>query len=373
MRLVIFGLTVTSSWGNGHATIWRGLLRALAALGHEITFFERDVPYYASHRDLQEAPEYRIELYREWREIMPTAQSAVDNADAAVVTSYCVDALAATKLLKSSNVPVTVFYDLDTPVTLDRLRRGDNVEYIPPDGLRDFDLVLSYTGGRALDELRETLGARSVAALYGSVDPAIHQPVTPEARFRFDLSYLGTYASDRQPALQELFIEPARALPDKRFLLAGAKYPADFPWTRNIWFLQHVAPPDHPAFYSSCQLTLNITRAAMADMGFCPSGRLFEAAACGTAVVTDSWDGLDAFFEPTREILVVETAADIVEALSRPLSELRQIGEAARARALREHTARHRAQTFIDLLTAASPGRRSDRVASDHVAIAGRG
>jgi spore maturation protein CgeB len=173
--------------------------------------------------------------------------------------------------------------------------------------------------------------------------------------------------------LQELFIEPARALPDKRFLLAGAKYPADFPWTRNIWFFQHVAPPDHPAFYSSCQLTLNITRAAMADMGFCPSGRLFEAAACGTAVVTDSWDGLDAFFEPTREILVVETAADIVEALSRPLSELRQIGEAARARALREHTARHRAQTFIDLLTAASPGRRSDRVASDHVAIAGRG
>jgi spore maturation protein CgeB len=372
MRLVIFGLTVTSSWGNGHATIWRGLLRSLAALGHRITFLERDVPYYASHRDLHEAPEYRIELYRDWAEVLPVARAAIENADAAVVTSYCADALAATELLMSCTVPVRVFYDLDTPVTLERLRHGEMVEYLPRDGLGMFDLVLSYTGGRALDELRSTLGARNVAPLYGSVDPSIHHRVAPESRFRADLSYLGTYASDRQPALQELFIEPARALPHKHFLLAGAKYPPDFPWTRNIWFLQHVAPPDHPAFYSSSVLTLNITRAAMAEMGYCPSGRLFEAAACGTAVVSDGWEGLDAFFEPGREILIVDTAADVIDALSRPPAELRNIAEAARARALREHTARHRAHTLIDLLTTASIPRSMSDAALEDTAIAGR-
>ncbi len=350
MKLVIFGLTVTSSWGNGHATIWRGLLSALAALGHRTTFFERDVPYYASHRDLTESPEYRIELYSDWSAVMRKARAELEDADAAIVTSYCVDAVEASELLMTSDVPMRVFYDLDTPVTLDRLQRGETVEYIPPDGLGAFDLVLSYTGGRALEELRRRLGARVVAPLYGSVDPGIHKPVPAAPRYRSDLSYLGTYAADRQPALYELFLKPAIALPEKRFVIGGSKYPQDFPWAPNIWFLQHVSPPEHPAFYSSSALTLNITRAAMADMGYCPSGRLFEAAACSTTVVSDGWEGLDEFFEPDREIIIVRTAEDVIEALSRTPSELRHIGEAARVRALEEHTARDRAQTLVELL-----------------------
>jgi spore maturation protein CgeB len=350
MKLVIFGLTVTSSWGNGHATIWRGLLSALAALGHRTTFFERDVPYYASHRDLSESPDYEIQLYREWSDIVDFARAEVDEADAAIVTSYCIDAVKATELLMGSAVPMRVFYDLDTPVTLDRLRRGESVEYIPADGFRPFDLVLSYTGGRALDELRSTLGARSVAPLYGSVDPAIHKPVPVVPRFQSDLSYLGTYADDRQPALDELFLKPARALPEKRFVIGGSKYPPDFPWGPNIWYMQHVSPPEHPAFYSSSAITLNITRAAMAEMGYCPSGRLFEAAACATPIVSDWWEGLDEFFEPEREIIIVRDAKDTIDALSRPANELRRLGEAARARALRDHSARARAQTLVDLL-----------------------
>jgi spore maturation protein CgeB len=260
------------------------------------------------------------------------------------------DAVAATKLAMSSAVPVRVFYDLDTPVTLDRLRRGESVDYIPPGGFEAFDLVLSYTGGRALEELTSILGARAVAPLYGSVDPAIHKPVPVVPRFQSDLSYLGTYADDRQPALEELFLKPARALPHKRFVIGGSKYPPDFPWAPNIWYMQHVPPPEHPGFYSSSALTLNITRAAMAEMGYCPSGRLFEAAACGTAIVSDWWEGLDEFFEADREIIIARTAGDVIDALSRPAAELRALGEAARARALRDHTARDRAQTLVDLL-----------------------
>src|SRR6478672_6668785 len=293
MRLVIFGLTVSSSWGNGHATIWRGLCRALARRGHQVTFFERDVPYYAAHRDLADAETYRLILYSEWTDIDAFAREVVAAADSAIVTSYCPDALPAADLILDSSVPVRAFYDLDTPVTLEKFRLEGSVDYLPPYGLEPFDLVLSYAGGRALSELRQLLGARRVAALYGSVDPEVHKPVSSHAHYHSDLSYLGTYAADRQPALQQLFLEPARRSPKKQFLVGGALYPHDFPWSDNVSFVSHVPPPEHPAFYSSSKLTLSVTRAAMAEMGYCPSGRLFEAAACQTPVLSDSWEGLE--------------------------------------------------------------------------------
>jgi spore maturation protein CgeB len=364
MKLVIFGLTVTSSWGNGHATIWRGILSSLATLGHEVTFFERNVPYYAAHRDQHRSSEYTIELYDDWHEVLPIAETQIASADAAIVTSYCPDAGCATDLIVSSHVPMRVFYDLDTPVTLDRLQRGEHVEYIPRDGLGAFDLVLSYTGGRALDELATRLGARNVAPLYGSVDPAIHKRQAADARFVCDLSYLGTYARDRQPALESLFVAPALARPEKRFVLGGAQYPQDFPWAPNIWFLQHVPPPEHPAFYSSSGLTLNITREAMARMGYCPSGRLFEAAACAAPVVSDWWPGLDEFFEPGREILIANTTEDVLRALSLTESERGAIAAAARARALSEHTAMHRAGELLALL-----GERASRSVQSAAAV----
>lgn len=359
MKLVIFGLTVTSSWGNGHATIWRGLLSALAQLGHDVSFYERDVPYYSAHRDLYRSTDYSIVLYSSWDSIAAQARAELDRADAAIVTSYCADAIAATELLMTSRVGLRVFYDLDTPVTLDALEKAGSVDYLPPNGLRDFDLVLSYTGGRALAELTRTLGARAVAPLYGSVDPAVHTRVPAVAHFAADLSYLGTYAADRQAALEELLLAPARALPDKRFLIGGAQYPTDFPWAPNIWFARHVSPPQHAQFYSSGALTLNITRAAMAAMGYCPSGRLFEAAACGTPVVSDGWEGLEEFFEPGREILIAQDRTDVIAAMSRPASELAAIASAARLRTLHEHTAMHRALEMLRLLGGDVPAPRS--------------
>ncbi len=353
MKLVVFGLTISSSWGNGHATLWRGLCRALARRGHSVAFFERDVPYYAAARDLFEVPGGELVLYQDWDDIRRKARRVVAEADVAMVTSFCPDGIEATDLVLDAPRAVRVFYDLDTPVTLSRLDRGESLSYVGPRGLRDFDLVLSYTGGAALDRLRARLGARRVAPLYGHVDPEIHRPMAARPDFAADLSYLGTYAADRQAALEALFITPARRRPDRRFLIGGAQYPVDFPWAKNIFFVRHLPPHDHPAFFSSCRLTLNVTRRAMAEMGWCPSGRLFEAAACGAAMLTDAWEGLDAFFEPGREVLVTRSAADTTAALDLGDRELREIGAAGRERALSEHTSDRRAATLVAEIEAA--------------------
>ena len=344
MKIVVFGLTISSSWGNGHATLWRGLCRALAARGHQVTFFERDVPYYAAHRDAVNPPGCDLRLYSEWDDVLGDAKRALSHADVAMVTSYCPDAQSAADVVLASTSALRTFYDLDTGVTLARLKAGEYVPYLPAAGLGDFDLVLSYTGGRALDELRDRLGARRVAPLYGSVDPDAHCQVDASAMLRAHLSYLGTYASDRQRRLEELFVEPARRRPGRRFVIGGSQYPADFPWTTNIYYVWHTPPPAHPAFYCSSAITLNVTRGPMAEMGYCPSGRLFEAAACGTPILSDTWEGLEQFFEPGREILIAQTTDEALDAIDRPPDELVRIGAAARARVLAQHTAACRAE-----------------------------
>jgi spore maturation protein CgeB len=350
MKLIVFGLAISSSWGNGHATLWRGLCRALALRGHRVAFYEHDVPYYAVHRDMWTLPGGDLHLYGAWEDVRAQAAADIADADAAMVTSFCPDARAAEALILESQA-LRVFYDLDTPVTLDRLARGDAVPYIGPRGLADYDLVLSYTGGESLTALTERLGARVALPLYGSVDPNAHQPVPPTPLFEADLSYLGTYAAERHPADDGLFLEPARRLPHRRFVLGGSQYPLEFPWSPNVFYMRHVAPDYHPAFFSSSRLTLNVTREAMAATGFCPSGRLFEAAACGAPILSDAWPGLDHFFEPGREILVAATSDEAVEAIERSDEELRRIARRARERTLVEHTADRRAAQLEDLLS----------------------
>ena len=339
MHVVIFGLTISSSWGNGHATLWRSLVKALLQRQHTVSFYERDVSYYADARDLTELPAGgRLILYREFREIRAAARQDLDDADLALCTSFCPDAPAAAQLIMDSRATIKSFYDLDTPVTLNALSTRASIDYLPADGLKEFDLVLSYTGGRALDELRSQLGARVALPLYGSVDPEHHHPVAAEAGLRASLSYLGTYAADRQPALQTLFLDAAAALPAERFLIGGAQYPESFPWLANVFFVSHVPPAIHPAFFSSCRATLNVTRGVMAEYGFCPSGRLFEAAACGAPLLTDTWEGLETFFVPYEEMLPLKNVCDVVNALALSDLELRRMAEAGRARALRDHT-----------------------------------
>jgi spore maturation protein CgeB len=355
MLIVVFGLTISSTWGNGHATLWRGLARGLAARGARVIFFERDVPYYAENRDLVELAGGELVLYRDWAEAAALARRRLGEADVAIVTSYCPDGAAASEMVAVSRAKRRVFYDLDTPVTLARLDAGEPVPYLPASGLADFDFVLSYTGGRALDALRRRLGARRAAPLYGHVDPDVHRPAAPLDRFRSDLSYLGTYAADRQAALEELFVRPMRARPDLRFLIGGAQYPRDFPWAANLWFVRHLPPDEHPAFYASSRLTLNVTREAMARMGWCPSGRLFEAAACGCPLLSDWWEGLDAFFEPGREILVAQSGEDSLAALALSDAELARIAGAARARVLAEHASQRRADELLRLVEGLQP------------------
>ncbi|MBB4016482.1 spore maturation protein CgeB [Chelatococcus caeni] len=350
MKVVIFGLTITSSWGNGHATLWRGLVHAMVRRGWHVVFFERDVPYYARARDLLAIDGAEIVLFDDWEAIEPVAQRHLADADVAMVTSYCPDGIAAADLVLAASRPLKLFYDLDTPATLSALQRGESLSYIGPRGLEDFDLVLSYTGGEALAALRDRLGARMARPLFGHVDPDVHRPAEPRADYRAALSYIGTYAADRQEALVELFLRPARERPQERFVIAGAQYPQDFPWTDNIFFVYHLPPGEHPAFYSSSRLTLNITRQAMARMGWCPSGRLFEAAACGVPILSDAWAGLDAFFRPGQEILVAARAEDVVSALDTDDAALRRMAAAARERVLAEHTSARRVDELEALL-----------------------
>ncbi len=351
MRIVIFGLTVSSTWGNGHAALWRGLLRALLADGHQVTFFEQDQPFYAAHRDIVALPAGgELVLYRDWDTVRPRAAAALAGADLGMVTSYCPVGIAATELLLDAPVHMRCFYDLDTPVTLARIAAGETVDYIGPHGLGGFDVVFSYTGGAALDGLRDRLGARRAVPLYGWADPAQHFPAEPQPQYAALLSYIGTYAADRQHALEALLIAPARHRPNDRFVIAGAQYPAAFPWTDNIFFVRHLPPGEHCAFHAASRLTLNVTRAAMAQAGWCPSGRLFEAAACGTPVLSDTWEGLDAFFTPGEEILLATTTEEAMAALDRSPEELHRIGARARQRVLAKHTAAHRAHTMLEAL-----------------------
>jgi spore maturation protein CgeB len=347
MKIVIFGLTISSSWGNGHATLWRGLCSALARAGHDVVFYEHDTQYYRSNRDFDALPAGELVLYDTWSSISAQARRDVADADIAMVTSYCPDAIAASDIVCAAPRAMSVFYDLDTPVTLSSLRRGEPPPYIGARGLRDFDLVLSYTGGAAVGQLSDVLGARRVHPLYGHVDPDAYRPVPPEPRYRSDLSYLGTFAEDRQQALELLLVKPASIRAEQVFMIGGALYPKDFPWSPNIFFVRHLPPTEHPAFFCSSRLTLNITRRDMAAMGWCPSGRLFEASACGTPILSDFWEGLDAFFEPGQEIFIVRGTDDVLTLMDRPEAELRRVGSAARERVLDEHTSEVRARQMI--------------------------
>lgn len=342
MRIVIFGLSVTSAWGNGHATLWRGLIRAMTRRGHSVQFFERDQPYYAQHRDAFSVAGAQVTLYEDWDDVRTLARRSVSEADVIIITSFCPDARAADRLTRLYSHGLHVFYDLDSPVTLAKLGDGIYPDYLPSDGLAHTHLVLSYAGGRALDALATELGAPLVLPLYGHVDPDEHKPIPGRLPFTAALSYLGTYSQDRQPALERLFLDPARRHPERAFVLAGAQYPETMLVSANVQRMEHVPPAQHAAFFARSKFTLNITRRPMAEVGYCPQGRLFEAAACGSAILSDRWEGIETFLEPGREILLVDTAADVEAALDLSDLEARRFGQEARQRVLSDHSSAQR-------------------------------
>lgn len=352
LRITVLGLSLTSSWGNGHATTYRGLLRALAERGHEIMFLECDLPWYASARDLPNPPFADTRLYSSIDELIGTYRETVRTADLVIVGSYVPGGIDVGNWVLETAQGVTAFYDIDTPVTLAKLARSE-CEYLSQEQIPQYDCYLSFAGGHALTVLEREFGSPCARALYCSVDPAQYYPM--DVPHNWDLGYLGTYSDDRQPKLESLLLDPARRLPDKRFIVAGPQYPDSVQWPENVERIEHLPPAEHCRFYNSQRFTLNVTRADMVRAGHSPSVRLFEAAACGIPIISDWWTGLDEFFTPNEEILISYSADDTV----RHLNELddnsrRQIGEAAMQRVLADHTAERRAEELEAIVEEAS-------------------
>lgn len=347
LDLVFLGLSLSSSWGNGHATTYRALLKGLAARGHRLTFLERDVPWYAAHRDLPDPGFCTLHLYRDLAELAQRHGDAIAHADAVVVGSFVPEGEAALDYVLATALGVRAFYDIDTPVTLAGLASGAT-DYIAPRQIPQLDLYLSFSGGKVLERLKAEYGARRPTAFYCAADEALYRPLDEEKTW--DLGYLGTYSADRQRGLERLLLEPARQLPHMRFVVAGAQYPADIDWPANVERIEHVAPRDHARFYARQRYTLNLTRADMIAAGWSPSVRLFEAAACGTPILSDRWRGLTHLLPDA--VRIVDDGRDVVAALIAPHAAGRRLAESARALVLDRHTGTARARQLEDEIAA---------------------
>jgi len=347
LKIVIFGLSITSSWGNGHATTFRALTRALHERGHRIIFYEHDLEWYASNRDMPEPSFCAVRLFDDWDLIRKKALAEAADADVVMVGSYFPDGQRVLDEVASLSGPVKTFYDIDTPITVSHLREHGRTDYLRADQVPSFDVYFSFTGGPMLREIEETFGAKRAVPLFCSFDPNEYRRFGVNKRFACDLSYMGTYAPDRQPKIEQLLCEPARLLPEMKFLVAGPQYPKKIKWPTNVKRIMHLNPRWHARFYSSSRLTLNVTRRDMVLAGYSPSVRLFEAAACGTTIVSDNWPGLDTFFTPGKQILLPDDTDDVVEVLRTfDREELEAIGRSAQERVLAEHTSEKRAQEF---------------------------
>jgi spore maturation protein CgeB len=362
LRITIIGLTITSSWGNGHATTYRGLVRELSRRGHDVLFLEHDKPWYASNRDLPRPLGGRTELYPSIDALKDRFERDVADSDLVIVGSYVPQGASVGEWVTSTANGITAFYDIDTPVTLAKLRRGD-YEYLHPDLIPLYDLYLSFTGGPTLRRIERDYGSPRALPLYCSVGPSLYYP-QPDPQ-EWTLGYLGTYSADRQPPLESLMLDAARRLPLADFVVAGPQYPSSIDWPANVRRIEHLPPAEHRAFYNRQRFTLNITRADMIAAGYSPSVRLFEAAACGTPIISDAWDGLEEFFLPGEEILISRSAADTIHYLTDVTdAERSAIAARARAKVLSSHTAAHRAAELdaYALSALSDPRQREPRV-----------
>lgn len=347
MKIVIYGLTITSSWGNGHATTYRSLAKALAARGHRIHFVEKDVEWYRSNRDMPKPPFCSVHLFDSWKEEAVRLLEISKDADAIVIGSYFPNAVQLTHRLLNADLGPLLFYDIDTPITLSQLRAKGSTDYLEASLIPYFSAYLSFTGGPSLQELRDRFASPNPVPFYCSVDTDLYFPSAPLDQYKCDLSYLGTYAADRQPMLTRFINSTAGLIPLGRFIVAGPQYPAELSWPRNVHRIIHISPREHAAFYSSSRFTLNLTRADMVAAGYSPSVRLFEAAACGAPLISDKWPGLDEFLAPGEEILLPSDEYELASILRHlPEPDRKRLGARARDRILAFHTAEHRAAEF---------------------------
>lgn len=368
LRIAICGLTITSSWGNGHATTYRALVKALAARGHDVVFFERNAPWYAENRDQPQPAGARTKLYGTLDELKTRHGTTIRDADVVIVGSYVPEGVELGEWVVRHARGVTAFYDIDTPITL-RMLEEDDPQYLSRSLVERWDLYLSFTGGPTLERLEREFRAQRARALYCSVDPEVHRPIAIEPRF--DLGYLGTYSDDRQPLVDELLVRPAERLPAARFAVAGPQYPASLVWPVNVARIEHLAPPEHARFYAEQRFTLNVTRRDMVRAGWSPSVRLFEAAASGVPIISDPWPGLDALFAIDEEIFVARRTSDVIAILTGTSdADRRALRDRARSAVLARHTAAHRAaelEGFVREVTHDAEVRDEERTAPPRV------
>jgi spore maturation protein CgeB len=357
MRIEFFGSSLVSSYWNGAATYYRGLLKALARMGHTITFYEPDAFERQQHRDIPDPDWARVVVYPAtddgWRHALG---EAIRKADLLVKASGVGVFDAELEMV----VPAvarggcrTIYWDVDAPATLDAVARD------PQHHLRRaiprYDLVLTYGGGAPVVEAYRACGARDCVPIYNALDPETHHPARASDEFRCDLSFLGNRLPDREARVEEFLLNPAALRPDRRFILAGAGW-HDKAIPPNVNVHDHVRTIEHNAFFCSGLATLNVNRESMARYGFSPPTRIFEAAGAGACIISDTWQGIEMFLEPNREILIAQNGEAVADHLDRlTLKHARALGEAARARVLAEHTYAHRARQVAALLDASTP------------------
>jgi spore maturation protein CgeB len=347
LRLLFMGLSVSSDRGHGHAGVYRALLRELADRGHRVTFVERETADGAAPRP-QSLGSAELVTYRGTADLRERFRSALREADLVVLGSRLPDGLAVARWVLDVAEGATAFYDLDTPDTLAQLERGA-CRYLTPALVPRFSLYLSVTAGPALGLLSRAYGARQVQALPGSIDPRVHFPVNDPPRY--DLGLLANHRDDRQTRLESLLLDPARRCQEARFVVAGSGYPPGSLWPFNVVLRDHVQAAEHRHFFAEQRFALNITRLQMQRRGHSPSARLFEAAACGTPIISDRWPGLEELFVPDQEILVVQHGHQVIDhILNLPEARRQQLASRARKRVLSEHNSARRAETFEEIV-----------------------
>lgn len=366
LNIVVIGLSITSAWGNCHAPIYRSLIKGLSRDGHKILFLEWDAPWYRPHRDMPNPDYCGVGIYDSLETLQVKYGKAICEADIVIVGSYTYEGIQVGRWVIENAQGLKAFYDLDTPVTVVRLRNG-GCGYLAADLIPKYDIYLSSSGGLELEKFRVAYGAKRIYSLYCSVDPDQYYP---EVRVRkYTLAYLGNYVPDRHATLERYLVDPARHYSDRCFSVVGANYPGGIRWPSNVEYVEYLQPKRHREFYARQQFALNVTRPDAVAWGYSPSIRLLEAAACGVPVISDYWMGLETFFKPGVEIITVQSTIEIMEILEKYTpEECRALGEMARGRILKSHTCDQRAREFVGFLEQTLG---SNNKASYHGSIAG--
>lgn len=361
LRIAFFGSSLVSSYWNGAATYYRGIIKALANKGNHITFYEPDAFERQQHRDIEDPPWAKVVVYEATEAAAAKALESTRGADIVIKASGVgvLDAWLEQAVLTLQNPSTLVlFWDVDAPATLERISAHPNDPFrrlIPR-----YDFILTYGGGTPVVNAYKALGAHACHPIYNALDPDTHYPVRPNSRFMASLSFLGNRLPDREARVEEFFFKVVSQLPHFRFVLGGNGWDDKVGAYDNLKYVNHVYTRDHNAFNCSANAVLNINRDSMARFGYSPTTRVFEAAGCAACLIMDDWEGIDLFLEPEKEVLLARNGDDVTEhLLSLTKYCAKRIGNAARRRILREHTYRHRADTVERLLRHALPAQKT--------------